>query len=141
MQTQDLDTLFILPLSQQDLEELDDLQNHLQVLPYAADNQDQWSPIWENAYTSRRFYTYIFSNVEAHQIFKEVWKSCCTRRVKFFAWLILVDRLNMKSMLRRRHLNIHDDDLCDVWLRRGRNYRASVLHPSLRFGLLAINSY
>jgi len=69
MQTQDLDTLFILPLSQQDLEELDDLQNHLQVLPYAADSQDQWSPIWENAYTSRRFYTYIFSNVEAHQIF------------------------------------------------------------------------
>ena len=34
------------------------------------------------------------------------------KRVKFFAWLILVDRLNMKSMLRRRHLNIHDDDLC-----------------------------
>jgi hypothetical protein len=44
MQAQDLDTLFILPLSQQALEELDDLQNHLQVLPYEADSQDQWSP-------------------------------------------------------------------------------------------------
>jgi hypothetical protein len=27
-------------------------------------------------------------------------------------WLILVDRLNTKSMLRRRHLNIQDSDAC-----------------------------
>lgn len=43
---------------------------------------------------------------------KAIWKSRCTSRVKFFAWLILVDRLNTKSMLHRRHLNVQDDVLC-----------------------------
>lgn len=31
---------------------------------------------------------------------------------KFFAWLVLVDRLNTKSMLQRRHINPQDDVLC-----------------------------
>jgi hypothetical protein len=40
-----------------------------------------------------------------------IWKSSCIPRIKFFAWLVLVDRLNTKTMLRRRHLNIEDDTL------------------------------
>jgi hypothetical protein len=45
-------------------------------------------------------------------VFRVIWKSRCTPRVKFFAWLVLVDRLNTKSMLQRRHLNIQDDAIC-----------------------------
>lgn len=56
--------------------------------------------------------------MEANPIFKVVWKSRCTPRVKFFAWLVLVDRLNTKSMLQRRHLNIEDDNIC-VMCNRG----------------------
>ena len=32
-------------------------------------------------------------------VFRLVWKSKVTPRIKFFAWLILLDRLNMKNML------------------------------------------
>ena len=32
--------------------------------------------------------------------------------MKFFAWLILVDRLNTKSMLSRRYLDVQDDAIC-----------------------------
>ena len=74
--------------------------------------QDSRVPIWGNRYTSRRFYNQVFSNMDAHPIFKAVWKSSCTPRIKFFAWLILVDQLNTKSMLRRRHLNIQDSAIC-----------------------------
>jgi hypothetical protein len=49
--------------------------------------------------------------MEAHSAFSVIWKSRCTR-VKFFAWLILVDRLNTKDMLQRRHLDVQDDDVC-----------------------------
>lgn len=35
-------------------------------------------------------------------------------RVKFFAWLVLVDRLNSKMMLRRRNLSNEDDDHCTL---------------------------
>ena len=112
MQAEDLDSIFFLPLSQQALQELEDLQAQLQVLPYNEEAKDIWVPAWGARYTSRRFYSHVFSNMESHPIFKAVWKSRCTPRVKFFAWLILVDRLNTKSMLRRRHLNILDDTLC-----------------------------
>lgn len=50
--------------------------------------------------------------MEAHSIFQVVWRSRCTPRIKFFAWLVVVDRLNTKPMLQRRHLDVHDDDIC-----------------------------
>jgi hypothetical protein len=41
-----------------------------------------------------------------------MWKSKGMPRIKFFAWLVLVDRLNTKAMLQRRHMNIQDDANC-----------------------------
>ena len=58
------------------------------------------------------FYWHAFSGVDAHPVYKMLWKSSCMPWVKNFAWLVLVDRLNTKTMLRRRHLNIQDDVLC-----------------------------
>ena len=52
MQADDLDSLFLLPLSQQALEELEELQNQLQDIPYDDDATDKWVPIWGNTYTS-----------------------------------------------------------------------------------------
>ena len=109
MQADDLDSLFLLPLSQQALEEL---QNQLQDIPYDDDAIDKWVPILGNTYTSRRFYFEVFKYIDAHPVFKVIYKSRCTPRVKFFAWLILVDRLNTKSMLRRRYLDVQDDAIC-----------------------------
>jgi hypothetical protein len=112
MQAADLDTLFILPLSTQALEELELLQDQLANMAYDQDTKDRWSPVWGNKFTSRKFYTYVFKEVEAHPIYKIIWKSRCIPRIKFFAWLILVDRLNTKTMLQRRHLNVQDGIAC-----------------------------
>jgi hypothetical protein len=79
---------------------------------YDENSVDSWSPIWGSKYMSGRFYSHVFSNMEAHPIFKIVWKLRCTPRIKFFAWLALVDRLNTKSTLRRRHLDIQDSATC-----------------------------
>jgi hypothetical protein len=32
--------------------------------------------------------------------------------IRFFTWLVCVDRLNTETMLTRRHINVHDDELC-----------------------------
>ena len=57
-------------------------------------------------------FMHVFSTMEVHPIYKMIWRSSrCTPPVKSFAWLILVDRLNTKAML-RRHLNTQDDALC-----------------------------
>jgi hypothetical protein len=112
MQADDLDSLFFLPLSQQAFQEFENLQARLQLIPYDDTATDRWVPTWGSKYTSRRFYSHIFSTVEAHPIFKAVWKSKCTPRIKFFAWLVLVDMLNTKSTLRRRHLHNQNSILC-----------------------------
>jgi hypothetical protein len=112
MQAQDLDTLFMLPLSVQALGELELLQEQLQELAYDENSTDRWIPTWGNKYTSHRYYSHVFTSIEAHPVFKVIWKSRCTPRIKFFAWLVLVDRLNTKDMLQRRHLHIQDGPNC-----------------------------
>lgn len=112
MQAEDLDTLFMLPLSVHALQELDLLQEQLQELDYDETSKDSWKPVWGDKYTSRRFYSQVFDPIEAHPIYKIIWKSRCTPHVKFFAWLVLVDRLNTKDMLQRCHLNIQDGPEC-----------------------------
>ena len=113
MNAEDFEDLFYLPLSQAAFVEFEDLQEHLIGLPGPQSEDDVWSYIWGNGtYTSQRLYKLVFANTDAHPTFGWIWKAKCTPRIKFFAWLVLVDRLNTKDMLRRRHYNTQDDDLC-----------------------------
>lgn len=112
METASLDDIFFLPLSAQAYDELLILQDHLQTIAYEEEAADSWVLMWGPKYTSSKFYAHVFSPMEAHPIYRMVWKSRCMPRIKFFAWLVLVDHLNTKDMLRRRHLNVQDDTLC-----------------------------
>ena len=109
----DLVSVVNLPLSQQTYEELIDLQDLLTSITYDPGTNDQWSFIWgNNKYSSKKFYNLVFSTLEAPKTFSWLWKSQCTPRIKFFAWLMLVDRLNTRVMLRRRNFNIQTGTLC-----------------------------
>ena len=48
----------------------------------------------------------VFQNFQSPGIFTKLWKSKCTPRLKFFAWLLFVDRLNTRNMLLHRHYNV-----------------------------------
>lgn len=54
----------------------------------------------------------VFNNLDAPLIFKKMWSSKCTPRIKFFAWLMLADRLNTRSMLLRHHYNVQPNAFC-----------------------------
>jgi hypothetical protein len=102
-----LDTIFQLPLSQPAFDELLELQTQLQSYTFQTDSADSWSLLWGNqVYSSRRYYNLLFQNFQASPIFTKLWKSKCTPRLKFFAWLLFVDRLNSRQMLLRRHFNV-----------------------------------
>lgn len=80
---------------------------------YDEQAKDIWSYQWGNAtYSSSKFYKMVYQNTPAHPVFTWLWKSKCTPRIKFFARLVLVDRLNTKTMLRRRHMLAEDDARC-----------------------------
>ena len=113
MGAEDLDSLFHLPLSIPAMEELIYLQYDLASFPYNADSMDTWTLIWGNqVYTTCRYYHSVYQNLQASPIYRLLWKSKCTPRIKFFAWLMLVDRLNTKSMLVRRHFNVQPNAFC-----------------------------
>jgi hypothetical protein len=99
-------------LSHQAEIELNQLRDQLGDYYFDADVPNQWQPLWNGDYTAKKFYNHIYDELEAHHIFHIIWRSNCMSRIKFFTWLILVDRLNTKTMLTRRHIRQRDDDLC-----------------------------
>lgn len=119
LQEENLQDSFDLPLSQEAFTEFEDLQQQLQNLDLSQlNNADVWLYTWGGmAYSSRKLNKLAFNDVGAHSAYKWIWKAQCTPRIKFFAWLIVVDRLNTKEMLKRRHIRPQDEDeacvLCD----------------------------
>ena len=69
MQADDLDVIFHLPLSQQAMEELEQLQNAIQDIMYDPNVNDVWLTIWGGEYTSGKYYKYIYDVVQAHPVF------------------------------------------------------------------------
>jgi hypothetical protein len=101
---------FHLPLSPLAMEEIRTLQTKANI--DLDQGSDSWSYSWGNNYTSRQYYQFCFRELQPHISFLWLWKSKCTPRVKFFGWLILVDRLNTRDMLRRRHFNLTSGYSC-----------------------------
>lgn len=70
--------------------------------PVLPDVNDAWCFIWGSQnYASSKYYQYHFSNIQPHRTILWIWKSKCVPKIKFFAWLLLNDRLNTRNMLRR----------------------------------------
>jgi hypothetical protein len=102
MQAEDLDSLFMLPLTQEAF-----------TVSFDESIKDKWTLAWgSNTYSSSRLYKLAFQGLDTHPIFAWVWKSRCMNRIKFFAWLILMDRLNTKSMLKRRNMLAEEEVNC-----------------------------
>ena len=113
MQTDDISEIFNLPLSDQAWSELLALQNDIQQINFDENSVDTWTFIWGNSqYTSSRFYRLAFRNSYTRRTFKWIWKSKCIPMLKFFAWLILLDRLNTKDMIRRRNFHVQPNTHC-----------------------------
>jgi hypothetical protein len=100
-------------MSTEAFEELQQLQSMLNATHYHPEDSDSWMLIWgSQKYSSRKYYQLVFQHLQVHQIFKAAWKSKCIPRIKFFLWLLLVDRLNTRTMLLRRNFHVTSNDFC-----------------------------
>jgi hypothetical protein len=89
------------------------MQDALHLMEYDPTTEDSWIFMWGNQkYSSQCYYQLVFENLHSSPVFKLLWKSKCTNRIKFFMWLVLVDRLNTKSMLLRRNYNVQPNAWC-----------------------------
>jgi hypothetical protein len=74
MQTEDLDSIFMLPLSQQAFDEFQQLQVEIQEFHFEEHEKDSWHPTWGDNYNSKKFYSTIYDLLDAHPIFIMIWK-------------------------------------------------------------------
>lgn len=95
---------FRIPMTRQAYNEFLELQNELSEMPPAAlDENDSWVFIWgHQRYSSSKFYQYQFRSLQPHRSVTWIWKTKYVPKIKFFAWLLLNDRLNTRNILRRR---------------------------------------
>jgi len=94
--------IFSLPLSIQAREEIKEIQEGLSQNRVANDRCD----IWEctlGRFSSKKFYNHCYKQVVADEAFGWLWKAKSLIKFKMFGWLLLVDRLNTRNMLKRRH--------------------------------------
>jgi hypothetical protein len=105
METEFLEDLFHLPLSQQAFSEFEALEDLCETLMNTIQqgNFDQWSYIWGGKeFTTKQAYKALIGIQVVPQHFKWIWKSSCQARHKFFFWLLLHDRLNIRNLLGRK---------------------------------------
>ena len=72
VQADDLDSIFLLPLSQEAMDELIQLQLMTESIPYDENLNDTWQTSWGGTYASSKFYNHFFQPIQAHSIFKTI---------------------------------------------------------------------
>lgn len=96
---------FYIPSSTQAFTEHSILMQNLENTLLNPAQQDNWTYIWGNGRcSSSKFYKFISQCINAPRTYKWIWKSKCVVKQKVFIWLLLMDRLNTKDMLKRRHV-------------------------------------
>ena len=102
--SQDIFTMFFLPLSHEAAQELQVLEDWIMALNRDTNIPDVW--VWpgrSGSFSAKSFYTLMHSHLPTIQPCKWLWKSRCTMKIKVFGWLLFFDRLNTKDLLIRRH--------------------------------------
>lgn len=107
------ETHFQLPISIEANDELEQLMTHINDIQLNHLEPDKWSFTWgTDQYRTRDYYKFFFREIQPPSYLPVIWKSNCLKKHKVFAWLLLIDRLNTRDMLRRRHLDIGEVFSC-----------------------------
>ena len=123
MERPDASDHFHLPLSPEAYTEFTQLQALLPLINLDEERKDIWKwPSKSGDFKSKIYYESCFSHLVVDPIFKWIWKCACTLKFKVFGWLLLMDRLNTRDMVQRRHWIIQDDTcvLCHCALHEDR---------------------
>jgi hypothetical protein len=93
------------------------------MIEQAQQNQlgrDKWGDIWgNNQYSSSRYYSLCFKDIEAPAPFNGIWKAKISKKLRIFIWLVFQDRINSRNLLRRKNFIIEGEDYSCVLYNTG----------------------
>ena len=131
--------IFHLPLSTQAHEEVREIQQGTMHVLLDEGCTDAWECNLGGAFSSKRYYDHCFRDIAADDAFRWLWKAKSPIKFKMFGWLLFVDRLNTRNMLRRRHFvvagNTYTCMLCQNPLRKRRNTSSSLARSANSAGI------
>lgn len=109
---------FYLPMTAIAYQEFEKLQHLIQDLQYNPQQKDKWHYIWgAPKYTSSAFYNYPYKFVHPPQPFLWLWNYKCCNKLRVFTWLLFMDRLSIRNILKRKKHKLNDNNyncvLCD----------------------------
>ena len=111
--TDDLGSLFALPLSPQAYDEYRQLCTVTDGLVLDDSSVDVRQFVWDSQqYSSARFYKFIFQPLPKDPAVISIWRSKSLPKLRVFDWLLLMDRLNTKDMMIRRHWHVEGGSAC-----------------------------
>ena len=100
--------IFSLPLSVRAREEIREIQQGSAHVSVAVDHCDVWECTLGH-FSSKKYYDHCLKQVVADDVFGWLWKAKSPIKFKLFGWLLLLDRLNTRNMLKRRHFVVTGD--------------------------------
>ena len=106
----DLLNEFHLPLSERAYAEFRELKLWLTGVQLSQGN-DIWS-CPRGTFKAATYYTHVHRSIVVCPLYKWIWKSKCTMKIKMFTWLMISDRLNTRDLLQRRHWKVTEDFTC-----------------------------
>ena len=107
--------LFHLPLSMEAYNQFLLLENKVDNFQLTTD-KDWWTYIWGTSqFSSQKAYRHLLGHADTHPVFRWLWKSCCQNKHKVFFWLLIIDRLNTRNILRRKNMALpsYDCAICN----------------------------
>jgi hypothetical protein len=121
LSTKQMDKFFHLPLSSEAWHEYQALQVIIQGIQIACEEKDCWTYIWRKSeYSSSKFYNLHFSSLQPPKPFIWIWDSKCLIKIRVFGWLLLMDRLNVRNILRGKNCRLEGNDYSCVLCRNNR---------------------
>jgi hypothetical protein len=108
---------FFLPLSPQASTQMETMQALFQDFSWDMNSEDHWKYVWGcTTYSSSKAYRLLIGQQQTSLLFKWMWTSSNLGKHKFFFWLLLMDRLNTRNLLKRknRHLDDYNCVLCNT---------------------------
>jgi hypothetical protein len=114
MHQYNLQNIFSLPLSKETCLQYCELDIIIQSLQGLAEN-DRWTYIWGNdSYSSTKAYKQFTGSQQVHPAFQWLWTSSCQPKYKGFFLASVEKKLNTRSLLSRKNmqLELYDCELC-----------------------------
>lgn len=108
----DLNTCFALPLSEQAFQEWGQVSQILSAVSLTEGAIDKRSFVWGNSYAPSKYYNFLFSQLPQDKAFNAIWASKTLPKLKVFCWLLMMDRLNTKDIMQRKHWHVDSGPEC-----------------------------